>query len=65
MTATDSEIIERYGVKDYYKNEKKLFVKLCKDKGLSQSLTHTAINIWLKSEGQKEVHLSYVKRNWN
>jgi hypothetical protein len=65
MTAIDSEVIDRVGVEDYYKHEKKRFVQLCKAKGLSQSKTLKVTNIWLKSEGQSEVSLSYVKRNWN
>ncbi|MDF0727252.1 hypothetical protein PY093_11135 [Cytobacillus sp. S13-E01] len=65
MALNDSEIIDRIGVDDYYKHERKLFVKLCKEKGLSQSKSHTAINIWLKSESQKPVSLSYVKKYWN
>lgn len=65
MTVTDSEVIDIIGVNDYYKHEKKRFVQLCKAKGLSQSKTLTVINIWLKSECQKPVSLSYVKHNWN
>ena len=63
-TINHSEIIDRYGVVEYYKKEKKLFVGLCKERGLSQSQTHEVINIWLKSEGQKSVSLSYIKHNW-
>lgn len=64
LPITDSELIDILGVKEYYRREKKRFVELCRKRKLSQSQTHIALNIWLKSQGQSQVHLSYVKRNW-
>jgi len=65
--ATDSEIIDRIGLEDYYKHENRHIVQLCKSVGLSQSQTCTALNNWLVScgKGNETVHLSYVKRRWN
>lgn len=61
---TDSQIIDEVGTKDYYKHKKRQFVWEHK-KTMSQSNVKTALNKWLKAEGQQPVSLSYVKKYWN
>lgn len=59
---TDSEIIDRTGVRQWYKDEKRIFIQEQRQKGVSITKTSEFASKFFKSMGQKTPSESDVRK---